>query len=108
MTLPDARVWVVIVVLGVATWAIRASFLSVAHRMVTLPESVREALRMVPAAVLAALTLPALLRPDGDWHLLGPRALAGLVAAVVAWRTGSALATVVVGMAAVVVFGQVM
>lgn len=103
MTWPSATVWITVMVLGAVTYALRASFLSQAHRMVDLPPGIRDALRMVPPAALAALTLPALLRPDGAWDFVGPRALAGVIAAVIAWRTRSALATVVVGLVAVVV-----
>ncbi len=102
MTWPTASTWLVIVVAGVGTFALRASFLALADRLTGLPHDVREALRMVPAATLAALTIPALVRPDGDWALLGPRALAGVLAGLVAWRTRSALLTVVVGLVAVV------
>ena len=102
MTWPDATTWVVIVVVGSGTFALRASFLALADRLTGLPRDAREALRMVPAATMAALTIPALLRPDGDWDLLGPRALAGVLAGLVAHRTGNALLTVVVGLVAVI------
>lgn len=55
----------------------------------------------VPAAVLAALVLPALF-PSGDpvvEALLGARFVAGGVATLVAWRTGSMMATIAAGMA---------
>lgn len=101
MTWPGLDAWFTVVLLGAATYALRASFLSQAHRMVDLPLGVRDALAMVPPATLAALTLPAIVRPEGAWALTGPRAWAGVIAAVVAWRTRSALATVVVGLVAV-------
>lgn len=108
MTWPDLTTWVVVVVAGVGTFALRASFLALADRLTGLPVGVREALRMVPAATLAALTIPALVRPDGDWALLGPRALAGILAGLVAWKTRSALLTVVVGLIAVVAIEAVL
>jgi branched-subunit amino acid transport protein len=107
VTWPDASTWLVIVVGGAATYAIRASFLAVADRFTGLSEDLREALRMVPAATLAALAIPALLRPVGPWAILGPRALAGVLAGLVAWRTRSVLATVVVGLLAVAVLEAV-
>lgn len=106
--MPGVQVWIAIVVIGLGTFAARAGFLSVADRLMALPDDLRVALRMVPAATMAALTIPALLRPDQLWDPFGPRALAGLVAAVVAWRTGSALATVLVGLGAVAVLQAVM
>ena len=54
---------------------------------------------MIPAAALAALTAPALLRPDGAWEPLGPTAIAGVAAAIVAFRFRSVLATLGVGFA---------
>lgn len=87
----------VVVVAGVGTLLIRASFLAVADRMADLPDRVGTVLRMIPAAALAALTAPALLRPGGDWDVLGPTAIAGLAAAVVAFRVRSILATIGVG-----------
>lgn len=108
MTWPDTTAWVVILVAGAGTFAIRASFLVFADRLTDLPSEVREALRMVPAATLAALALPALLRPDGPWAVLGPDALAGVIAGLVAWWTRSVLLTVVVGIIAVMGLGQLM
>lgn len=103
MTMPPWEVVVAMVAIGVGTYSIRASFIFFADRLMVLPDDVRVLLRMVPAAAMAALTVPALLRPDGDWDLFGPRAIAGLIAGVVAYRTSSALATVVVGLIAVAV-----
>jgi branched-subunit amino acid transport protein len=42
--------------------------------------------------------VPALLRPHGELDLFSPRLLAGVVAALVAWRTRNVAATLVVGM----------
>lgn len=88
---------IVIVAAGVGTLAIRASFLAFADRMADVPEQARTVLRMIPAAALAALTAPALLRPDGAWEPLGPTAFAGLAAAVVAFRFRSVVASLAVG-----------
>lgn len=98
-----ATAWVAIVLIGIGTFAVRASFLLFADRVAAVPVAVQDALRMVPAAALAALVAPAVLRPDGEWDPFGPRAAAALIALVVAWRTRSALATIVVGLVAVVV-----
>lgn len=80
--------WLVVVLAGALTFAIRASFLVVADRMVDLPPRVTVVLRMIPPAALAALVVPALLRADGS----GIDPVSGLmvgavVAAVVSrWR----------------------
>ena len=96
--------WVVIVLAGIATFAIRDSFLLVASRLAALPDTARELLRMIPPAALAALVVPALLRTDGEVVLFGPRPLAGLVALGVAWWSRSVAATIAVGLVAVVGF----
>ena len=100
---PSAAVVIAMVVIVIGTFAMRASFVSIADRLMVLPDDVRVILRMVPAAAMAALTLPALLRPGGVWDPFGPRAIAGIIAGIVAWRTRSALLTVIVGLVAVAV-----
>jgi branched-subunit amino acid transport protein len=94
--------WVVIAGAGVLTFAIRGSFLLVASRLAALPEAARELLRMIPAAALAALVAPALLRTDDRLVLLGPKPLAGLVALGVAWWSRSVLVTIAAGLLAIV------
>jgi branched-subunit amino acid transport protein len=98
----------VVALAGIGTLLIRASFLAFAHRMTAVPDQVRTMLRMIPAAALAALTAPALLRPDGQWELLGATALAGLAAAVVAFRFRSVVASLVVGFASLMVLQSVL
>ncbi len=105
---PREVAWWAIVAIGAGTFAVRASFLVLAEKVAAVPPAAQDALRMVPAAALAALVAPAVLRPDGDWDPLGPRALAGLVALGVAWRTRSPAATIVVGLVAVVVLDLVL
>ncbi|CAN5718212.1 hypothetical protein BH20ACT2_BH20ACT2_04630 [soil metagenome] len=95
-----SRVWVAIVFSGIGTFAMRASFLAAAHRLATVPPLVQKVLRQIPPAALAALVLPALLRPEGSLDLLHPRFAAGALAALVAWRFRSVALTLVVGMAA--------
>jgi len=95
-------VWTAIVLSGIGTFAMRASFLVAADRVARVPPKVQRLLRQIPPAALAALVVPALVRPDGAVDLLHPRFAAGAVAALVAWRTRSAALTLVVGMAALV------
>lgn len=96
--------WLVIVAGGIVTYVVRAGLLTVAHRARDLPPRVRDGLRMIPPAALAALVVPAVLRPDGPLLLWHPRPLAGLLAAAVAWRTRSVVATLLVGGAALAGF----
>jgi branched-subunit amino acid transport protein len=101
-----ARLWVTIVLAGIGTFIARISFLGVAHRISDPPIGVQRVLRMIPPAALAALVLPALVRPDGDFDLTQPRLVAGLAAAAVAYRTKNVLLTLAVGMAVVVILEQ--
>ena len=68
---------------------------------VTIPQRVEQALGLVAPAVLAGLVALTLFLDHGDWRPPGTWHLAGLVAAVVAWRTRSFGWTLLTGMAAV-------
>jgi branched-subunit amino acid transport protein len=92
------RVWPVILISGAGTYAMRASFLAAAHRLAEVPPALARVLRQIPPAALAAIILPALVRPAGELDLFQPRLLAGLLAALVAWRTRNVGLTLVVGM----------
>lgn len=96
-----SRVWVAIVLAGIGTFAMRASFLVFAHRLADVPPQVQRLLRQIPPAALAAIVLPALLRPDGQLDVTQPRLVAGLAAAAVAWRTRNIALTLAVGMGVV-------
>jgi branched-subunit amino acid transport protein len=61
---------------------------------------VQRVLRQIPPAALAALVVPALLRPDGDLDLWQPELAAGLLATLVGWWTKNIAATLAVGMGA--------
>ncbi len=96
-----SRIWPAILISGAGTYAMRASFLAFAHRIVTVPPGVARILRQIPPAALAAIILPALVRPDGHLDLFQPRLLAGILAALVAWRTRNVGLTLVVGIGVV-------
>ena len=68
-------VWVAIVLAGIGTYAMRASFLVFAHRLADVPPSVQRLLRQIPPAALAAIVIPALLRPGGLHRRLAAAAL---------------------------------
>lgn len=97
-----SRVWFTIVVSGAGTYAMRASFLGFAHRLDRLPAAVDRLLRQIPPAALAAIVVPALLRPEGRLDLFQSRLLAGAIAALVAWRTRNVGLTLVAGMGVLV------
>lgn len=92
-----SRIWATILLAGAGTFAMRASFLLAARRLATVPPGVDRILRQIPPAALAAIVVPALLRPGGELGIVQARLAAGLVAAVVAWKTRSSAITLVVG-----------
>ena len=98
--------WLTIALASIGTFLLRASFLVFASRLVDLPPLTQRVLRQIPAAVLAALVVPALVRPEGTLDLWQPRLLAGVVAAAVSWRTRNVGLTLVVGMAALIAVEQ--
>jgi len=93
--------WLTLLGMGLITYGIRLSMILLLGR-VRISEDWQRALRLVPPAVLSAIIFPELLRPAGslDISLGNARLLAGIIAAVVAWRTKNALLTIGVGMAA--------
>jgi branched-subunit amino acid transport protein len=92
--------WLTIAGAGAVTFALRLSFIALLGRMGT-PHFFGRALRFVPAAVLTAVVIPLLFYDDGalEVSLGNERLLAGLVAALIAWRTRSVLFTLGGGMA---------
>lgn len=102
-----SRVWVAIVLSGIGTYAMRASFLVFAHRLADVPPGVQRLLRQIPPAALAAIVVPALLRPEARLDLWQSRFPAGVVAALVAWRTRNIAMTLVVGMGIVLLIDAV-
>jgi len=92
-----------VMILGMAlvTFAVRYPVLVLVGK-IPLPDRVFRALRYVPPAVLAAIIVPAMLIPNGesvDFSLSNSYLVAGVVSALIAWRTKNLLLTIVLGMA---------
>lgn len=86
--------------MAAVTFAVRYPVLALVSR-VALPDWAIRALRYVPVAVLTAITLPAVAAPDGGAVRIGldnAHLYAGIIAALVAWRTRNLLATIGLGM----------
>ncbi|TCS36268.1 branched-subunit amino acid transport protein [Paucimonas lemoignei] len=83
----DDSLWVVFVLIGLATTLPRASFIMLGNR-VTLPPFIQRALRYAPAAALAAIVVPDVLTVAGQVQPINPKlvAAAAAVAAAMAWR----------------------
>lgn len=92
--------WITIAGAGAVTFALRLSFIVVLGR-IGIPPFLERALRFVPAAVLTAVVIPLLFYENGalEVSLGNERLLAGLVAALICWRTRSVPLTLIGGMA---------
>lgn len=95
-----AVVWLLVLSLGVGVFAFRLSFIQLHAWLDEFPPRVERTLGFIPAAILAALVFPELFTLDGSvaGAFVDARVLAGGLAAATAWRTGSMLATIGVGM----------
>ena len=94
-----STLWLTILLMGLITFALRISFIALAGRL-TMPPLIQRALRFVPAAVLSAIVVPALVFREGDLELTltNEKLLAGLFAGVVAFYSKSVIWTIVAGM----------
>ena len=95
------NIWLVMLLGGLITFLIRFSLIYLFGRF-KIPETMRQALRYVPPAVLSAIIFLELFFQDGTLNLSldNTRLLAGLVAILVAWITRNTLITIIAGMVA--------
>jgi branched-subunit amino acid transport protein len=93
------NVWLIMLLAGILTYAIRLSFI-LFYGKKSMPARLQQGLRFVPPAVLSAIIFPELLMREGELDLSfgNPRLLAGILAALVAWRTKNVILTIVAGM----------
>jgi len=99
-TLSPGLIWLLVVLIGVGTFLIRVSFLALIGRVERVPDWGTRILRLIPAAVMSAIAAPALTHATGAFDLASERFFAGIIAAVVAWKTKNVVATLAAGMAA--------
>src|SRR5512140_3922649 len=94
------NIWIVMIVLGLLTFATRFSFIALLE-WIKLPVAVQRALRFVPIAVLSAIIAPELGYSNNALAIspTNPRLLAGIVATLVAIKTRNVLWTILAGMA---------
>ena len=99
-------IWLVFILGGALTYAIRLSFILLIGRK-SVPPVIGRLLRFIPPAVLTAIIFPELFINQGQLNLsLGnSRLLAGVLAVLVAWRTRSPVLTIFVGMIALWALG---
>jgi len=94
------ELWAVILGGMLVTYVTRLSIVLIGSDR--LPARLRAALRFVPPAVLSALIVPALVRPEGslDFSFENTVLVAGILAGLVAWRTRNPWLTIASGLAA--------
>lgn len=89
--------WIAITIAGIATFAMRFIFIALFGR-VSVPLFLERALKYVAPAVLAAITLPALVSRDGSFDPVNPFVGAALVGGLAAYYTKSIGAAIVIGL----------
>jgi branched-subunit amino acid transport protein len=92
--------WISVAVIGVGTYLTRLSFIAFFGER-EMPVWMELPLRYVAPAVLGAIVLPAIVQPDGAVQLfptVNPRFLAGVIAALVAYKWRNVSLVVAVGM----------
>jgi len=99
------NIWMVMLLGGLITFGMRYSFVYLLGRY-EIPQTMRRALHYVPPAVLSAIVFPELLLRDGniDLSLCNSRLFAGVIAVAIAAWTKNSLLTIIVGMAALLIF----
>jgi len=83
--------WLTILGMSAVSYALRVTMLVTGRQF---PSWLGRTLTYVPIALFAALAMPGLVRPHGT-VTLGPEAIAGGVAALVAWRTAGRMPLVI-------------
>ena len=94
----DTSLWVIFVLIGLATTLPRASFIVLGNR-VQLPPVLQRALRYAPAAALAAIVAPDLLVVEGSIDIINTKLGGGIAAVAAALLSRNPWLPVVVGMA---------
>lgn len=97
--------WAMILGMMAVTFGVRYLLFALAGR-ITIPPLMEAALQYIPPAVLAAITVPAVLLPQGEWFLswTNPYLIAALVATLTGILTRNLLATIAIGLAAFFAF----
>ncbi len=97
--------WAMILGMMAVTFGVRYLLFALAGR-ITIPPLMESALQYIPPAVLAAITVPAVLLPQGEWFLswTNPYLIAALVATLTGILTRNLLATIAIGLAAFFAF----
>jgi branched-subunit amino acid transport protein len=95
----DVTAWAVIIIVGIATFAMRFVFIALFGK-VGIPGWLETSLRYVAPSVLAAIAVPAVVAPGGIVSLWSPLLPAAIIGAFAAWLTKSIGAAILFGMVA--------
>jgi branched-subunit amino acid transport protein len=95
----DASLWLIFILIGLATTLPRASFIVLGNRVV-LPSVLQRALRYAPAAALAAIVVPDVLVVGGTLEVFNPKLAAAIVAVAAASLSRNPWLPFIGGMAA--------
>lgn len=93
-----AELWLIFVLIGLATTLPRASFIVLGERA-SLPDVLLRALRYAPAAALAAIVVPDVVVVDGAVAVFNPKLGAALAAVLAAWASRNPWLPFIAGMA---------
>ncbi|RJG03886.1 AzlD domain-containing protein [Noviherbaspirillum sedimenti] len=94
----DDSLWLIFLLIGLATTLPRASFILLGSR-VALPPFVQRALRYAPAAALAAIVVPDVVLVAGSLQPFNPKLAAAVAAVAVALRWRNPWLPFIAGMA---------
>lgn len=91
--------WLVMLAAGLLTYLTRLTFIMLWGK-INIPIWLLRSLRFVPPAVFTAIIFPELFLPQAtlDISLGNARLIAGILAALVAWKTRNIVLTILVGM----------
>ena len=95
----DAGLWLIFVLIGLATTLPRASFIVLGERA-SLPDVVQRALRYAPAAAMAAIVVPDVVLVAGAVEVFNPKLGAAIAAVLAAGASRNPWLPFVAGMAA--------
>ena len=98
----DASLWLIFVLIGLATTLPRASFIVLGNRF-SLPPTLQRALRYAPAAALAAIVVPDIVVVSGQINQVNPKLAAGIAAILVAMRWRNPWLPFILGMGVLLV-----
>jgi branched-subunit amino acid transport protein len=95
------ELWLILLGMMAVTYSVRLSVIALLGEA-AMPDLLNRALRFVPPAALSAIVFPELFMPGGSFDVSpgNTRLVAGFVAALVAWRSRSALLAIAAGMVA--------